>query len=227
MVVGSLVAKAAADISARVREEMKSGASFAEASDALLKRWDTISSLQQYEPPVAQQFDEATYTGDAYPCFSWACDVAEIEVDLDTFETRVIKVWTAQDVGRAIHPIMCAGQIEGGTLQAIGWALFENVVWGNDGSIKNGRMTNYIVPTSVDAPVFETILVEVPYPHGPGGAKGVGELPMDGGAPAIAAAIEHALTKVVDFSAGGLNDLPLLPENIFARVSAIAKERAS
>jgi CO/xanthine dehydrogenase Mo-binding subunit len=216
MVVGSIVGKAAKDVADRVRAEMKEGESFAVAGDRLLARTETVTSLQQYEPPLTRQFDEETYTGDAYPCFSWGCDVAEVEVDLDTFETRVLRFWAAQDVGRAIHPVMCAGQVEGGTLQAIGWAIHENVVWGKDGSIRNARMTNYIVPTSVDAPEFETILVEVPFPHGPGGAKGVGELPMDGGAPAVAAAIEHALVGEVPLGVG-LVDLPLLPEDIFVR----------
>lgn len=218
MVVGSIVGKAAKEVADRVRAELQDGDDFASAGDRLLKRWDTISSLQQYEPPLTKQFDEDTYTGDAYPCFSWACDVAEVEVDLDTFETRVLKLWTAHDVGRAIHPVLCAGQVEGGTLQAIGWALYEDVVWKN-GAIINARMTNYIVPTAVDAPPFETILVEVPFPHGPGGAKGVGELPMDGGAPAIASAIEHALASHSPKKGVLLPDLPLLPERIFERVS--------
>ncbi|MBI2389228.1 MAG: xanthine dehydrogenase family protein [Deltaproteobacteria bacterium] len=220
MVVGSIVAKAAAEIAERVREESKPGESFAEAGDRLLRRvGGTVSSLQQYEPPVTVAFDEETYTGDAYPCFSWMCDVAEVEVDLDTFETRVVKWWSATDVGRAIHPVLCAGQVEGGTLQAIGWALHEDLVWRPDGSIANARMTNYIVPTAVDAPPFETILVEVPFPHGPGGAKGVGELPMDGGAPAIASAIEHALAELkLPTDRALLPDLPLLPERVFERV---------
>jgi CO/xanthine dehydrogenase Mo-binding subunit len=223
MVVGSIVGKAALEVADRVRAEMKDGGgTFEEAGDRLLKRvGGTVSSLQQYEPPVTRQFDEATYTGDAYPCFSWACDVAEVEVDLDTFETRVLKLWSASDVGRAIHPVLCAGQVEGGTLQAIGWALYEDVVWRADGSIANARMTNYIVPTAVDAPPFETILVEVPFPAGPGGAKGVGELPMDGGAPAIAAAIEHALSADLKWEGALLPDLPLLPEKIFNRVRAL------
>jgi CO/xanthine dehydrogenase Mo-binding subunit len=97
--------------------------------------------------------------------------------------------------------------VEGGTLQAIGWALTEKLVT-RDGKILNPRMTNYIVPTSLDAPPFTTILVEAPYSRGPGGAKGVGELPMDGGAPAVAAAIEHATGLVLD-------RVPLLPEDLF------------
>jgi len=226
MVVGSIVGTAAKDIATRVRaEQQANGGSFEEAADRLLASvGGTVSSLQQYEPPLTRQFDETNYTGDAYPCFSWMCDVAEVEVDLDTYETHVVKLWSASDVGRAINPVLCAGQIEGGTVQAIGWALYEDVVWRPDGSIANARMTNYIVPTAVDAPPFETILVEVPFPHGPGGAKGVGELPMDGGAPAIAAAIEHALSKDVPLPNGThalLPDLPLLPEKIFDRVRSL------
>jgi CO/xanthine dehydrogenase Mo-binding subunit len=217
MVVGSIVAKAAAEVAARVRasEAHQRGASFAAASEALLAE-APVGALVQYEPPVKNQWDDATYRGDAYPCFAWGCDIAEVEVDLDTFETRVIGFWAAQDIGKAIHPVMCAGQVEGGTLQAIGWALYESVVW-KDGRIMNPRMTNYVIPTSRDAPPFGTILVEDPFSGGPSGAKGVGELPMDGGAPAIAAALEQALGVALD-------DLPLLPEDLYRAVRAAAKK---
>jgi CO/xanthine dehydrogenase Mo-binding subunit len=214
MVVGSIVAKAAAEVAARVRasDRSKAGASFADASDAMLAE-APVSAVVTYEPPVKNQWNDDTYRGDAYPCFAWGCDIAEVEVDLDTFETRVIGFWAAQDIGRAIHPVLCAGQVEGGTLQAIGWALYESVVW-KDGRIMNPRMTNYVIPTSRDAPSFGTILVEDPFSGGPSGAKGVGELPMDGGAPAIAAALEQALGGV------SLPDLPLLPEDLFRAVKA-------
>jgi CO/xanthine dehydrogenase Mo-binding subunit len=159
----------------------------------------------EYVPPLAREWNDETYRGDAYPCYAWGCDIAEVEVDLDTLETKILGFWAAQDIGRAIHPVMCAGQVEGGTLQAVGWALFESVVW-KEGRIMNARMTNYVIPTSKDAPPFETILVEHPFSAGPNGAKGVGELPMDGGAPAIAAAVEQALGGIE------LDDLPLFPE---------------
>ncbi len=209
MIVGSLVEKAAREIRDRVDGERSAGGgSFAEAGDRLLAREGAVSTVATYAPPPGVRWDDATYSGDAYPVFGWACDVAEVEVDLDTFETRVVEFWSAVDVGRAIHPGMCRGQIEGGTLQAIGWALSEEVVT-SGGQILNPRMTNYIVPTSLDAPPFTTILVEHPYAHGPGGgAKGLGELPMDGAAPAIASAVEHATGLVADA-------LPLLPERLF------------
>ncbi len=219
MVVGSIVAKAAAEVAARVRtsQHFTSEEAFAAAADRLLdaSEGEPVSALVQYEPPVANQWNDDTYQGDAYPTYSWGCDIAEVEVDLDTYETKILGFWAAQDVGRAIHPVLCAGQVEGGTLQAIGWALYEAVVW-KDGRILNPRMTNYVIPTSKDAPVFKTILVEHPFSGGPGGAKGVGELPMDGGAPAVAAAVEQAIGVPC-------NHLPLLPENLFDYVKTAVR----
>ncbi len=210
MVVGSITENAAREIAARVHaEQATSGGTFAEAGDRLLAREGEVTSLLQYSPPSFIQWDDARYKGDAYPCFGWACDIAEVEVDTETLEVTVTNFWSATDVGKAIHPTMCKGQIEGGSLQAIGWALWESLVW-DKGLIKNPRMTNYIIPTALDAPPFHTILVEAPFAFGPGGgAKGIGELPMDGGAPAIAAAVEHALGVAMD-------TLPLTPERLLA-----------
>ncbi|HEX2715234.1 MAG TPA: molybdopterin cofactor-binding domain-containing protein, partial [Candidatus Acidoferrales bacterium] len=105
-----------------------------------------------------------------------------------------------------IHPVLAAGQIEGGVAQAVGYALHENVVWEN-GRMMNSQMTNYIMPTSVDVPPIRVFFEELHYPFGPGGAKGIGELPMDGTAPAILNAIENA-TGV------SLNEIPALPEKL-------------
>lgn len=208
MVVGSLVDHAARELGEMVAKDRETrGGSFEEAAARLTANQGRITSLKQYEPPEWVQWDDTTYKGDAYPCYGWACDVAEVEVDLDTFEVSVTGFWSATDVGKAINPVMCMGQIEGGTLQAIGWALSEEIVW-KQGLITNARMTNYIIPTALDAPRFETVIVEDPFPIGPGGAKGIGELPLDGGAPAIAAAVEHALGLAI-------SDLPLTPERLF------------
>jgi len=218
MVVGAIVEQASGEIAERVRREMADGGgSFAEAADRLLSREGEVSCLRQYQPPDWVQWDEKKYKGDAYPVYAWACDVAEVEVDLDTFEVKVLDFWISADVGKAINPVMCKGQLEGGTLQAIGWALCEDLRL-ERGRILNPRMTNYIIPTALDAPPFDTTLVEAPYPHGPGGgAKGIGELPMDGGAPAIAAAVEHAIGVA-------MNHLPLTPERLFASQQAKAAQ---
>jgi CO/xanthine dehydrogenase Mo-binding subunit len=102
--------------------------------------------------------------------------------------------------------VLAAGQVEGGTLQGLGWALLEEVRWQN-GRVWNHQLTNYIIPTSADAPPIETILVEVPYSRGPHGAKGVGELPMDAPAPAIVEAIAHATGVRVA-------EIPVTPERL-------------
>ena len=150
-----------------------------------------------YSAPPGLQWDEEHYRGDAYPVYGWGADVAEVEVDMDTFEVDVVRFWTAVDVGKAIQPAMVEGQVQGGSLQAIGFAHLE-VVTTRDGRFLQDRMATCIIPTTVDTPPIEVVLIEEPYPYGPSGAKGVGELPMDGGAPAIASAIEDALGIHVD-----------------------------
>jgi CO/xanthine dehydrogenase Mo-binding subunit len=210
MVVGGVVEAAARDLFAQIEgDRQKNGGSFEGAARRILDSHGTLTVEREYEPPPGLAWDEETYRGDAYPVYGWGCAIAEVEVDLDTFETTVLAIWSAHDVGKAIHPIGCKGQIEGGLLQAVGWALHENLVL-NEGRIVNARLTDYIIPTILDAPRFTTLLVEDPYSRGPGGgAKGLGEIPMDGGAPAVAAAVEHATGIVCD-------RLPLLPEELFA-----------
>ncbi|MFY9222098.1 MAG: molybdopterin cofactor-binding domain-containing protein, partial [Blastocatellia bacterium] len=162
--------------------------------------------------PPGIKWDELNYTGDAYPVFSYGADVVEVEVDLDTYEVKILKVVTSSDIGKAINPAMAEGQIEGGMVQALGYGLCEEVVW-KDGKMINNRFTNYIIPTALDIPEMETILVEKPYPYGPFGAKGLGELPMDGGAPALVAAISNATGAFV-------TEIPATPERILAALEA-------
>jgi CO/xanthine dehydrogenase Mo-binding subunit len=188
-------------------------ASFSEVARDYIDQHGQLRAFAQYANPPGINWDDDTYSGDAYPVYSWGADVAEVEVDMDTYEVAVLKITTAQDVGRAINPILVEGQIEGGTLQALGYALLEEIVW-DRGRIVNNRLTNYIIPTSLDAPDIETIIVEKEYPHGPFGAKGIGELPMDGAAPAIAAAIFNATGAFV-------SELPITPERLQAALGSI------
>jgi CO/xanthine dehydrogenase Mo-binding subunit len=129
--------------------------------------------------------------------FSYCAVAVEVEVDLDTGETQVLDVTAAADIGRAVHPVLAAGQIEGGIVQGLGWALLEEVRW-QAGRVWNCQLTNYIIPTSMDAPPIAVEIVEVPYSRGPFGAKGVGELPMDAPAPAVIAAIAQATGVALD-----------------------------
>ena len=189
-------------------------ASFNETAREYVEQHGSLVSLARYASPPNIEWDDETYSGDAYPAYSWGAEVAEVEVDMDTFEVTVLKITTAQDIGRAIHPLLAAGQIEGGTLQAVGYGLLEELVW-DRGRIVNNRLTNYIIPTSLDAPEMDTVIIEKEYPHGPFGAKGVGELPMNGAAPAIAAAVFNATGAFV-------TEIPVTPERLQA---AIEKKR--
>jgi CO/xanthine dehydrogenase Mo-binding subunit len=209
MVVGKLVESAAIGlkqtlVKAGLLVEDYSGAQFATACASYIGDFGPLKSFSQYEAPPGIFWDDDTYRGDAYGAFAWAVYVAEVTVDTTTCEIKVDDFVALQEVGRVIHPVLAAGQIEGGVAQGIGYAVFENVVW-KDGRMANNQMTNYIMPTSVGVPRIRVYFEEVPYEHGPLGAKGIGELPIDGPAPAVLNAIENALGIAVD-------EIPLLPE---------------
>ncbi|HEY8199255.1 MAG TPA: xanthine dehydrogenase family protein molybdopterin-binding subunit [Candidatus Limnocylindrales bacterium] len=206
MVVGGLIVNAACKLKASVEE--RTGLPFAVSyrEDALT--WGATRIDERFTPYPGVHFDDETYTGDAYPAFGWAAAVAEVDVDLDTGEVSVRSVVAADDVGRVIHPVLAEGQVEGGTLQAVGYATIEEIKL-HDGRYLNDRLATYLIPTALDAPRIETILVEVPFAGVPHGAKGIGELHMDVGAPAVVAAI-HDATGV------WIHDLPATPERILA-----------
>jgi CO/xanthine dehydrogenase Mo-binding subunit len=137
--------------------------------------------------------------------------VAEVEVDLRTYETRVTDFVAVQEVGRVLHERLARGQVQGGVAQAIGWALLEECRW-KDGAMENAQLTNYIIPTSDDLPAIRVAFIENPYPFGAQGAKGLGELPMDGPAPAI-------LNAVAAATGADPCVIPLTPERLMDLVS--------
>jgi CO/xanthine dehydrogenase Mo-binding subunit len=169
------------------------------------RRHGPMVVTKQYEPPPGIAWDDETYSGDAYATYSWACDVAEVALDPDTCEVKATRITAVQEFGRPIHPILAQGQIEGGTAQGVGFALIEHVVM-ERGAMANAQLTNYTIPTTLDTPRMDVVMLENPYPYGPFGAKGVGELPMDGPAPAIANAIRHLGLDV--------RQAPALPEHL-------------
>jgi CO/xanthine dehydrogenase Mo-binding subunit len=197
MVVGRLVDTAArglrrALLDAGLLSDPYTRDDFTRAVREYLTTRGSLRSTSRYEAPPGVHWDDETYQGDAYGAYAWAVYVAEVSVDTTTFETRVNDFVALQEVGKVIHPVLATGQIEGGVAQAIGYALYEDVVW-RDGRMANSQMTNYIMPTSMDLPTIRVYFEERPYAYGPAGAKGIGELPMDGVAPAIANAIEDAV----------------------------------
>lgn len=221
MVVGRLVAEACRDLLGRLDE---AGIDAGELP-VRLRAWHAAHRGQrlvgqaQYRKPEHIHWDEEHYRGDAYACYSWACYVADVEVDLRTLAGRVRDFVAAQEVGRVVNPTLARGQIAGGVAQGIGWALLEDVVL-EDGAMANAQLTNYIIPTAADLPQIRVIFHQAGGNCGPGGAKGIGELPMDGPAPAVVNALCDALGCEIDF-------VPATPEKLMALSDETAqRERA-
>ncbi len=217
MIIGKLVQTAALDmqkklIDAGLFTESGGREAFRSACSDYTRRMGPLNGCGRYQAPPNVFWDDEKYMGEAYPAFGWAVYVAEVTVDTTTYSVTVDDFVALQEIGRVLHPVLAAGQIEGGVAQGIGYALYEKVVW-ERGRMINNQMTNYIMPTSEDLPPIRVFFEEIPYAYGPYGAKGIGELPMDGPAPAIINAVVAATGK--DF-----RSIPLLPEDIFAAFAA-------
>jgi CO/xanthine dehydrogenase Mo-binding subunit len=183
-----------------------------------LRRHGPLVVTKEYERPGDMSWDDNSYQGDAYGCYGWACDVVEVEVDRDTWEVRPIALTTVHEIGKAIHPMLALGQIEGGSAQGLGYALLEEVVM-RDGRMANAQLTNYIIPTTLDTPEMNVLVLENPYKHGPFGAKGVGEMPIDGPAPAAINALRHA--------GFDLRQIPATPERIMNASTSVNSQRST
>ena len=216
MVVGRLVEKACDDL----RQQL--GLDHSTTGDALRKAlvdWhrahpgEPILGSGHYQAPPGIVWDDEAYRGDAYGAFAWAAYIAEVEIDLRTFEIRVLDFVAVQEVGKVLNEVLARGQIQGGVVQGIGWALLEECRF-EDGGMRNAQLTNYIIPTSSDVPPIRVAFLENPYPHGAQGAKGLGELPMDGPAPAIFNAVAAALDVEPC-------ELPLTPERLMDLVEQV------
>jgi CO/xanthine dehydrogenase Mo-binding subunit len=217
MVVGRLIQRASLQLVAELREHARLGEEhtteeFFAACERLRAAKGEVISTCRYEPPPGIVWDDKKYQGEAYPAYAWAVYVAQVAVDTVTYSAEVEEFWAVQEVGRVLHPVLAAGQIEGGVAQGVGYALYEKVVW-QDGRMANNQMTNYIMPTAEDVPPIHVYFEQIPFRHGAYGAKGIGELPHDGPAPAIVNAIRDA-TGV------GFRSIPLLPEDLFAGLAA-------
>jgi CO/xanthine dehydrogenase Mo-binding subunit len=208
MVVGDLVSRACRDLAKKAGGPALTGAALQQAIvDWYRKNEDEeLLGRARYRKPEFIEWDEVNYRGDAYACYAWATHVAHVEIDLRTWSARVVDYLAHQDVGKVLNPTLAQGQIQGGVAQGIGWALTEDVIL-EDGAMQNAQMTNYIIPGSGDLPPIRVSFEETPSSSGPAGAKGMGELPMDGPAPAIVNAICDAL---------GVNvtEIPVTPEKL-------------
>src|SRR5207247_8089247 len=173
MIVGGLLERAADDLRRRVGlDDTARGAAVQQA----IRRWhrehpgERLVGEAVYERPPGIAWDDVTYRGDAYGAFAWATYVAEVEVDLATYSTRVTGFVAVQEVGKVLNETLARGQVQGGVVQGIGWALMEECKF-RDGAMINNQLTNYLIPTSDDVPPIHVAFLENPYPHGAQGAK--------------------------------------------------------
>jgi len=218
MVVGRLIERAGRQLVAMLREkagldEHFTSEEFFAACERYRAAEGEVVSLCRYEAPPNIFWDDQKYRGEAYPAFAWSVQVAQVAVDTVTYSAEVEDFWSVQEVGRVLNPILAGGQIEGGIAQGIGYALYEKVVWQN-GHMANNQMTNYIMPTAEDVPPIHVFFEEIPFQYGAFGAKGIGELPHDGPAPAI-------LNAIRDATGVGFHAIPLLPEDIFMQLATL------
>jgi CO/xanthine dehydrogenase Mo-binding subunit len=209
------------DAAAKIRAAMEpviadSGLSWREAVALCVQKQVGLAAHGWAVPPPTS-FDLSTGQGDAYICYTFSANVVEVEVDTQTGETRVLRVHSGHDMGRVINPTTGEGQVEGGVVQGLGYALVEEHAV-TDGRILNDQFSTYIIPTPMDTPEIRSILVEHPFEWGPYGAKGLGETPIIAVAPAVTAAIRHAVGV-------RLREIPATPERVWAALTEEALAR--
>jgi aldehyde oxidoreductase len=165
-----------------------------------------LSAQETYDPPTSPL--DADGQGTPYALYGYGAQMVELAVDMALGTVRLLKITAAHDVGRAINPTLAEGQIEGGIAQGIGLALMEEYIPG-----RSENLHDYLIPTFGDVPPIESLLIEVPDPEGPFGAKGLGEHVLIPTAPAILNAIRHA-------TGAELTRVPALPHRVLAALEA-------
>lgn len=192
MIVGYLVQEASKKMKAHLKEE------YAEVE-------------QSYEHPKHLiPWDAQTFRGDAYPSYGLGVNVVEVEIDKTTYEIEIKKVWGVFDTGYTIDKKVVDGQIIGGMAQALGWGFLERLDE-KDGKFMQTKMSDYMIPTSLDLPSMKTHTIDEPYKYGPSGAKGIGELTFDGAAAALSSAIDNATNK-------HFSKIPITPEVLVEQI---------
>jgi len=189
---------------------------FEALAEQIHKQGKHFRGLGRFDNTTAD-VDPATSQGEAFSQYAWASQLAEVEVDTETGRVTVLRLASATDAGKAINPSMAEGQIEGGAVQGLGYALMEEMKV-QEGVFRNASFSNYLIPTAADVPPIDPLIVEVPDPLGPYGAKGIGEPATIPTTPAILNAIADALGQRVKRT-------PASPENILVVLGKLRLEK--
>jgi len=202
------------------RSLMMVGYLLMKAAERLKAQWQSgveqVVEERYKEPDFIIPFNADSFQGDAYPTYSWAVSVIELEVDTLTAAHKVINAWGIFDVGVPIDLNIVHSQMQGGFLQGIGYSSMEQISTNEKGRFRNTSYIDYSIPTAVDVPNLFTDFINNPYPYGPYGAKGAGELPVVGVAPAYLEALEQALGNV------SLNKVPFTMEDIMTVLNEVS-----
>jgi CO/xanthine dehydrogenase Mo-binding subunit len=194
------------------RMTFMAGSAIKSAAERALQEWRNEERPARAEfvfrPRPTTAYDRQTGAADPNVTYGYCAQVAEVEVDLDTGHVHVVRMISANDVGRAVNPQQVEGQIEGAVVQAMGWALMEKYVQ-CEGRAVTQHLSTYLIPGVLDAPTtIEPIILEFPDPQGPLGIRGMAEMPFIPVAPAIGAAIHDAIGCWLD-------ELPYTPERVW------------
>jgi CO/xanthine dehydrogenase Mo-binding subunit len=200
------------------RMTFMSGNSIRGAAEVALKKWKAEERPAigefKYLAPRTTEFEKETGYSTPNFAYAFAAQAIEVQVDTETGHVRVVRVVAADDVGKPINPALVEGQIEGAVVQAQGYAILEDYKT-KDGRVLTDQLSTYLIPTIWDIPEkVESVILEVPDPNGPWGARGVGELPFLPVAPAIAAAIHDATGVWID-------EFPFTPERVLSALGKI------
>jgi CO/xanthine dehydrogenase Mo-binding subunit len=187
------------------------------AAQQALENWKNeerpAKATYQYRPPKTTMYDPLTGKAEPNFAYGYVAQAVEIEIDIETGHIRILRVVSANDVGRAVNPELVQGQIEGAVVQAQGYALMENLI-SVDGKIRNPFLSTYLIPTVLDIPSeVKSVILEYPDPIGPWGARGMAEMPFLPLAPAVAAAV-HDATGI------WLDAIPFTPDRVVAALRA-------
>jgi CO/xanthine dehydrogenase Mo-binding subunit len=196
------------------------GNSIKGAAEMALKKWKNeerpATATYQYRPPKTTPFDAETGKSEPNFAYGYVAEAAEVEVDIETGQVRLVKIICVDDVGHAVNPKLIEGQIEGAIVQAEGYTLLENLIEKN-GQVLTPTFSTYLIPTVLDVPEkVESVILEYPDPIGPWGARGMAEMPYLPFAPTVIAAV-HDATGV------WFNDFPLTPERVLKGLGVLAE----
>lgn len=172
-----------------------------------------LSNLAIFRAPFTSPIDPENVQGDIWPDFTFGAMAVEVAVDTETGEVSILKSVACHDVGRAVNPAAVKGQIEGGAVQGIGYALMEDCLI-KEGRIQAQTLSEYLIPTAVDVPKMKIIVLESGTGVGPFGAKGVGEPAITPAAPAVANAVSNAIGVRI-------TSLPITPEKVLAALDSL------